>query len=482
MKEKSLKLNAVLNITKQCMNLLFPLITFPYSSRILNADGIGKVNFALSIVSYFALFAGLGIGKYATREAAKIRDDRLLLSKFTKEIVTINFSTTVISYFLFFIALFAVPRFSEYRALLCICSSTILFSTFGMEWLYNAKEEYVYTTIRGMCFQVFSLVLLFTLVKTKDDYVKYASINVISSVGSNILNFINMRRLVDFRIKVKKEIKKHFRPILILFASSVAVSLYNELDKTMIGFLADDEQVGYYSASTKITKLVIALITAILTVISPRLSNYAETNKEKFYELLEKTFNIILMLSLPFMFGLIVMSRPLTLLFCGENFEPSVRIMQVMSVIIFMIPLATFCSTQIFIPLRKDKYTFYPVLVGAIVNAIFNVFLIFKFGGLGAGIATIIAESSVTFASFVLVKKSEVSVKKLFKLFYQYLLAGIIMAVAVFLLGKIMPQNIVFIFVQILCGCVIYFSILIVFRNTYVNGVFETVQKRFRQN
>ena len=482
MKEKSLKLNAVLNITKQCMNLLFPLITFPYSSRILNADGIGKVNFALSIVSYFALFAGLGIGKYATREAAKIRDDRLLLSKFTKEIVTINFSTTVISYFLFFIALFAVPRFSEYRALLCICSSTILFSTFGMEWLYNAKEEYVYTTIRGMCFQVFSLVLLFTLVKTKDDYVKYASINVISSVGSNILNFINMRRLVDFRIKVKKEIKKHFRPILILFASSVAVSLYNELDKTMIGFLADDEQVGYYSASTKITKLVIALITAILTVISPRLSNYAETNKEKFYELLEKTFNIILMLSLPFMFGLIVMSRPLTLLFCGENFEPSVRIMQVMSVIIFMIPLATFCSTQIFIPLRKDKYTFYPVLVGAIVNAIFNVFLIFKFGGLGAGIATIIAESSVTFASFVLVKKSEVSVKKLFKLFYQYLLAGIIMAVAVFLLGKIMPPNIVFIFVQILCGCVIYFSILIIFRNTYVNGFFETVQKRFRQN
>lgn len=467
MKEKSLKLNAVLNITKQCMNLLFPLISFPYSSRILNADGIGKVNFALSIVSYFSLLAGLGIGKYATREAAKIRDNRLLLSKFTKEIVTINFTTTLISYLLFFIALFAVPRFSEYRALLCICSSTILFSTFGMEWLYNAKEEYVYTTIRGMCFQVFSLILLFMLVKTKDDYVKYASINVISSVGSNILNFINIRRLVDFKIKVKKEIKKHFRPILILFASTVAVSLYNELDKTMIGFLANDEQVGYYSASTKITKLVIALITAILTVISPRLSNYAETNKEKFFELLEKTFNIILMLSIPFMFGLVVMSRPLTLLFCGKNFEPSIIIMQVMSIIIFMIPLATFCSTQIFIPLRKDKYTFYPVLTGAIVNTIFNVFLILKFGGLGAGIATVIAESSVTFASFVLVKKSEVSVRKLFKFFYQYLIASIVMSVAVFFLGKIVPSNLFFIFIQILSGIAVYFICLMLFKNSY---------------
>ena len=160
------------------------------------------------------------------------------------------------------------------------------------------------------------------------------------------------------------------------------------------------------------------MITAVLTVISLRLSNYAETNKEKFFELLEKAFNIILMLSLPFMFGLVVMARPLTILFCGENFAPSVRIMQVMSVIIFMISLATFCSTQIFIPLRKDKYTFYPVLVGAIVNAVFNVFLILKLGGLGAGIATVIAESSVTFASFVLVKKSEVSVRKLFRYFW----------------------------------------------------------------
>ena len=101
MKEKSLKLNAALNIVKQCMNLLFPLITFPYSSRILNPEGIGKVNFALSIVSYFSLLAGLGIGKYATREAAKIRDDKIQFSKFAKEIITINFSTTIISYALF---------------------------------------------------------------------------------------------------------------------------------------------------------------------------------------------------------------------------------------------------------------------------------------------------------------------------------------------------------------------------------------------
>lgn len=477
MKEKSLKLNAALNIVKQCMNLLFPLITFPYSSRILNPEGIGKVNFALSIVSYFSLLAGLGIGKYATREAAKIRDDKIQFSKFAKEIITINFSTTIISYALFFIALFAVPRFSEYRVLLCICSSTILFSTLGMEWVYNAKEEYVYTTVRAMCFQVLSLILLFVLVKTKDDYIKYASINVISSVGSNILNFINLRKLVDFKVKVQKELKKHFKPILILFASSVAVSLYNELDKTMIGFLANDEQVGFYSASTKITKLVIALITAILTVISPRLSHYAENNKEKFFELLKTTFNVILMLCLPFMLGLIVMAKPLTILFCGENFESAIIIMQVMAVIIFMIPLATFCSTQIFIPLRKDKYTFYPVFVGAGVNAICNVILILRFGGLGAGIATVIAETSVTISSFVLVKKNGIEIKNLFKYFYQYLFASLIMAVAVYFSGKYMGTNVFIVFVRIFTGCLVYFGCLFLFKNKYIADILIKLKK-----
>ena len=412
MKEKSIKLNAVLNVIKQCMNLLFPLISFPYSSRILNPEGIGKVNFAQSIIAYFSLFAGLGIGSYATREAAKIRDNSFLLSKFTKEILTINFSTTIISYLLFFISLISIPRFYEYRLLLCICSTTILFNTFGIEWLYSAKEEYVYITLRGIFFQVFSLILLFITVKTKDDYIQYAALNVISSVGSNILNLINIRKLVDLKVKVKKQIRKHLKPIFILFASALAVSLYNELDKTMIGFLSTEEQVGYYSASTKITKLVISLITAILTVISPRLSNYAENNKEKFYLLLQKTFNIILLLCIPFMFGLIVMARPLTILFCGENFEQSIVIMQIMAIIIFMIPLATFMHTQFFIPLRKDKYTFYTVLVGAITNSLFNIVLILKYGGLGAGIATVIAETSVTSTCFIFAKKILIDIFK----------------------------------------------------------------------
>ena len=482
MKEKSLKLNATLNIIKQFMNLIFPLITFPYSSRILNPEGIGKVNFALSIVSYFAMFASLGIGKYATREAAKVRDDRFLLSKFAKEILTINFSTTFLSYLLFFIAVFTVPQFSSIKVLLCICSSTILFSTLGVEWIYNAKEEYVYITVRGMVFQVISLILLFVLVHKPEDFMQYAAINVISSVGSNILNFINLRRFIDFKLKIKKELKKHFKPILILFGATIAISLYNELDKTMIGFLSSEKQVGFYSASTKISKLVISIITAILTVISPRLSNYAEHNKEKYNELLKTTFNVILMLCLPFFAGLILMAKPLTLLFCGENFLPSVIIMQVMAFIIVDIPLATFIHTQIFIPLRKDVYTFYSVLTGCIINALCNVFLILKFKALGAGIATVIAETSVTIISFIFVRKAGIKLLPLFKNAYQYISATTLMGLAIILLKNFMNNNLLCLFIEILTGIIIYFITLLLMKNKIVYSFYISFIGRLKKN
>ena len=193
MKNKSLKKNAALNMVKTIMGLIFPLITFPYASRILQPSGLGKVNFAHSIISYFSMIAALGINTYAVREAAKLREDKAALTKFVKEILTINMTSTVIAYLLLSFTILFVPYFSEYRVLLVVCSGTILFTTLGMDWLYTALEEFSYITIRSILFQFLSLILLFVFVHTQEDYLKYASISVISSVGSNICNFIHAR-------------------------------------------------------------------------------------------------------------------------------------------------------------------------------------------------------------------------------------------------------------------------------------------------
>ena len=181
-RQKSLKKNALFSSIKSVMNIIFPIISFPYASRILLPEGIGSVNVANSIIEYFLLIADLGIGTYAAREAARIRDNKYELSKLTREILFFNFITTTIAYLLLIISLLFINRLSDYRLLLIICSTKILFSTIGIGWLYTAQEDYGYITIRHIAFQIISLILLFTLVKSKEDYLIYAGIGVFSNI------------------------------------------------------------------------------------------------------------------------------------------------------------------------------------------------------------------------------------------------------------------------------------------------------------
>ena len=286
--QKSLAKNAVFNFIKCFSNIIFPIISFPYASRILLPQGIGAVNFANSTVEYFILIAELGIGTYAAREAARIRDDRTALTKFTKEILLINFFTTILAYSLLILSLIFVSKFSDYRMLLIVCSTKVLFTTLGIEWLFVAKEEYGYITIRHGLFQIISLVLLFTLVKSKDDYLIYTAIGVFSNVGANIFNFIYSRKFINLFEKTPLEIKKHIKPICTFFGMRCADKVNNLLDTTMLGFISGDISVGFYSAATKLSKMVRELITSVIASFMPRSSYFLEKKNSDEYMVLVK--------------------------------------------------------------------------------------------------------------------------------------------------------------------------------------------------
>ena len=234
-KLKSIKLNMFLNYIRTMLSLLFPLITFPYASRILMPEGLGKVNFARSIIQYFALLAMLGIKAYGVRECAKCRDDRDKLSKLCFELFTINIIATIGAYIILFWAMLMIPALSNYRMLLVVLSCTLLFNTIGMEWLYSGLEEYGYITLRSVFFQIISLILLFSMVHTKEDYLKYAAISVISSTGSNICNLIHVRKFISFDISKKLELKKHIKPVFVFFAIAKFVKCTNVIVSGKIG-------------------------------------------------------------------------------------------------------------------------------------------------------------------------------------------------------------------------------------------------------
>ena len=393
MKQKSLKMNAIFNLLKSFMSIVFPIVSFPYASRVLMPEGIGKVNFINSIIEYFILIAVLGINSYASREAAKIRDNKVKLSKFAKEMLLINFISTGISYLALAICFFIVPKFSEYRLLVIICSTKILFTTAGMEWLYRAEEEYGYMTFRQTIFQVFSLVFLFTLVKTENDYHMYAGIGVFANVGANIFNFIYSRRFIDLFDKSKLEIKKHIKKVFTFFGITCAGKINSALDAVMLGFIIDDTAVGIYSAAIKINRMVIELITSAVSSFMPRSSYYLENNNIDGYKKMVGTVcNATFFFAIPAATGLFILCEPIIILFSGNQYLAAVPSMKIMSAVVIASCANSFLLNLIITPQGKEKFTLIAQIIAACTNIIMNALLIPHFEVFGAALATLVVE------------------------------------------------------------------------------------------
>ena len=482
MEQKSLKKNAFYSVLKVFLTLLFPLITFPYASRILLPEGIGKVNFANSIISYFIMLASLGIGGYATREAAKIRDDKKALTKLFKEIITINLICCIIAYILFFLSLFFVPKFHEYRDLLLVCSIKIIFSVLGIEWLFTANEEFKYITIRSFIIQLFSLLYLFIFVKTRNDIIHYAIFGILTAVGCNLFNFFLLGKYLDFSYKPVLEIKKHLKAIVIFFGMSVVTRVFTMLDTTMLGFLSNDTQVGYYTASTKLIHMVVSMLAALTAVLLPRLTNYAHNNdSDSFKDLVNKSSNIIILLAIPMASGLFILAKPLLLLLGGEKYLPSIISMRILSPILLSISLGSLIGGQILPAIGLEKKVFYSYIVGAITNITFNSILIPKYGTIGAATASILAESVVTCIQLFFVRKLVIN-KTFIITILQSLLASSIMICLIYILNKFISNILLQTIISFLVGCLTYSLILIIVRNKYFLFYLQKIFMIFNRN
>ena len=468
---KSLKLNAFFNVVRNVLRLIFPLITFPYVSRVLLPEGIGKVNFANSIVMYFYTIASLGIGSYGIREAAKIRNDRLSLAKFTKEMLSINIVSTLVSYILLAASLVFVKKFESYRILIIVNSSSIILNTIGFEWLYSALEEYGYITLRSIIFQIISLALTFILVRNSDDVVNYALVSVISNVGSNVCNLIHARRYLDLKTKVKLEIKKHLKPIFLLFFSSIAITVFSILDTSMVGFIKDDVEVGYYTSASKIIRMIRDLFPAISTVMFARVSYYVGTKEtQKIKEVTGQIFNLFYALSIPICVGFILLMKPILLLMCGSEFLPAVAVGQVLAPLVILSSISGYLSGAVLISFGREKIYMYVEVGAALLDIVLNFVFIPKYGAHGAGIATLITEL-VMFIVFHISVKNEISGVKIKKALVQYIIGSLIMALVVYMEIKYLPLSpILQILLGAVSGALIYFVILVIMKNEFLQN------------
>lgn len=405
-KQKSIIYNFIMNSILKMSSFLFPLITFPYISRILGAEGNGKIAIADAFVSYFVMIASLGIPTYGIRVCAQCRDDKEKLSKVVHELLIISTIMTILSYVILYALVFFVPAVNEKKTLIFIYSITIVLSTFGIEWFYQAIEQYGYITYRNLIFKIISIGLMFAFVKEKEDYIIYAGIIVFGTVGSNILNLIRVRKYIYFTKLGKYNIKQHIKPIIVFALFSVASKIYNSLDGVMLGFLSNETEAGYYSAAVKMKNIVISLVTALGTVLLPRVSYYVEMKMEKdFKRVIKKSFTFIFFMAFPMVVFFIVQSMDTILLLAGGEYINAVPAMQVIFPTVFFIGMSNIIGMQIFVPLKLEKYTVLSTVVGAVVDLILNFIFIPKFGALGAAIGTTVAEFSVLLVQIVLLIK-----------------------------------------------------------------------------
>ncbi len=478
---KSLVKNFSLNLIKTFMSIVFPLITFPYASRVLGAEGIGKVQFAESITNYFVLLAGLGINAYGIREAAKYKNNRSALESFSGELFTINIFSTIVAYIIYYIIFFTFGYLKEYRVLISIQMLVILFSLFGLDWLFIAIEEYQYITVRAIAFQTISLVSMLLFVKKHEDYIWYCVILVFASVGSNILNFFYSKKFIQLKIIFSAKLFRHFRPIMYIFGTNIASTIYLSLDKTIIGLYMNDFAVGLYTGSTKIVNAFSMLLKSIANVILPRISYYFGKNLWLEYnKLLYMGCNYTLMFAIPLAFGIIILGKEILLIFCGAEYESAYWTLCVLSVNMIVSVFNNILAWIILIPQKMENKVLVGTLLGAVSNFILNIFIIKKYGILGAAFTTFVSEGFV-FLYCILQIRKKVKIREGIKYVPQYIFASFSFLLIKKMIYKYVRESIVEIILQIVLSVIMYFIVLFFFKNQYVEQIKQKVFQVIRK-
>ena len=471
MAKKSVSKNYIYNLVYQILLMVIPLITTPYLSRVLGAENLGIYSYTLSIATYFVLFGSLGVALYGQREIAYVRDDKDKLSKTFFEILFFRFVSMAFSIFTFYLFFCLNGNYKVYYRILLL---ELVANSLDISWLFQGLEEFKKITGRNIVVKLISLVLIFTLVKTKNDLWLYVVIYVLSDVIGNLSLWPYLPKYVN-KVKPKRlNLKKHLRPILALFIPQIAVNIYTVLDKTMIGLISGNMVAeGNYEQSQNIVKTALTVVTALGTVVSPRIANsMSNHDTEKINEYLSKSFRFVWFMGIPVMFGIMGIANTLVPWFLGSEFNDSVALIMLGSPLIMAIGLNNVKGLQYLVPVKKQKLFTLSVVIGALFNFTLNSILIPIYGANGAIIASVLAEFLILTIHILGIKK-DIDIKMIYKGSLKYIVSGIIMFSVVYFIGIKMNPTMSTTFLQILVGIIIYTLLLIIAKDDFIIDIFK---------
>lgn len=458
MKERSFAKNYVFNLIYQIVAIALPLVTTPYLSRVLGADGIGKYSFAQSIVSYFALFAALGTTLYGQRQVAKVKDDPAARSRVFFEVLIFRFLGVLLACATY---CFGVMLNVNEPLLYAVAAIEILTVALDITWFYQGVEDFGIIAVGTTLGRLAAMICVFCFVKRKEDLVLYICLYCASILLGNLLSWIGLRRYLVRMKGIRLRILVHLLPALALFASQFAMQVYTVLDKTMIGLITgSDFENGYYEQSQKLVKVLIALVTSLGAVMASRVAVLWNTDRKKeVYPLLYGSFRLVFALGLPMAVGVTLILSRFVPVFYGGGFEPVIPIITVLTLMFPILGCSNVIGIQYLVPTGRERWLTVSVLCGAAANVVLNFFFIHIWQAMGAAIASVIAELVVTAVQFIVVRK-EIRVWPVLKLFLRYLAFSAVMGAAGYGLTLVAPGGILGITLIVL-PCVALYGVLL---------------------
>lgn len=467
---KNIIYNSVLTVS----NYLIPLIVFPYISRTLGVEGLGKASFVESIINFVLLFSMFGIYNLGVREIAKSKNDPQALNNTYSSLFALNTINTFIVFFIFIVAINFIPRFSEYKQILYLGSFNIIFNLFLIQWLFVGIEQFKFIVLRTIILRLLYVIAIFLFIKKPEDYAIYYILSVALVFFNALVNYIYSKKVVKFTFK-GLSLKRFLGPYLFLGLYSILTSLYTTFNMTFLGLVADEREIGYYTTAVKVQSIFLALFTAISTAIVPHMSSLVGANKQaEIRSVVNNTVGVVFSLGIPIVYCSMVLAPQIIFILSGPGFSGAILPLQIVMPTLLLIALAQIVILQILMPFGNDKIILINTIIGAVVGLALNFALVKSFGASGAGMVWLVSEIVVyLLGHFVVMKKYKINTMSL--LLLKHILWGGPYLIICFCLSLLPFSAFIILFLSLVC-CLIYFCILQF--TIYKDGLIAQISKR----
>lgn len=451
--------NYLYNLMYQVVGIILPIITIPYISRVLGAEGLGKYSLTNAYAQYFVLFGMIGLGMYCSREVAYVRDDKNKLDKVFWELNFLRFITMGISLIMYILFCLYVIKPQD-KVISSIQGLILLSSFFDISWLFTGLENFKKVSIRNIIVKVVGVCLVFIFVKNDSQVWLYALILGGTQFLGQVIMWFDIPKDIKFVFPKKEALLRHLSFSIKLFIPQIAINVYTMLDKVMLGNFVNEAEVGMYDNSQKIIKIAITIVTTLASVTIPKMANlYKKGQIDEFSKNVHTSFSFVSFLAFPMAFGLIGICRNFIPWFYGSGFERIEPMFYFGSWLMITLAWSSIVGTQVLISMKREKKFTIAVTTGALINVIFNFMLISKLGGVGTTISSVIAEFTGMFIMVYFVRDI-INIKQLFKPVPKYFISAFIMFLVVFNVGKLVNQTIIGTIIQVVSGILFYIGIM----------------------